>query len=271
MLSARTAKPPPAMAHHARLPAARVGGSAAQRGLGLVEIMVALALGLFLIGSGAALVLGQLRDQRQLLLESRLRQDLRAVADLIVRDLKRAGHWGAAQDGLWHPEGGAPAVNPYAGTSPAAGTTAASLGYAYSRDAHEDHVVSNTERFGVRLNPNTRALELRLAGAALLPATGDQWQALTDPALVRITRWQVTVQDRRLDLLHHCAVPTCPSGGGTGAAGTAPCPPRLLQHLALIELDAADARDPRVRTQWSTRVRLRNDVLQGACPAAPGS
>ena len=239
-------------------------------GLGLIEIMVALALGLFLIGSGATLVLGQLGDQRQLLLESRLRQDLRAVADLILRDLKRAGHWGAAQDGLWHPDGGAPAVNPYAGTSPPAGATATSLGYAYSRDPREDHAVASTERFGIRLNANTRALELRLAGAALLPATGDQWQALTDPALVRITRWQVTVQDRRVDLLGHCAVPTCPPDSAAGTAA-ATCPPRLLQHLALIELDAADARDPRVRTHLSTRVRLRNDVLQGACPAASGS
>lgn len=237
------------------------------QGLGLVEIMVALALGLFLIGSGATLVLSQLAGQRQLLLESRLHQDLRAVADLILRDLKRAGYDGAAQDSLWHPGGSTPTGNPYAGTSPAPGTTATSLGYAYSRDAREDHTVSSTERFGLRLNTSTRALELRLAGAALQPATSDNWQALTDPARVRITHWQVAVQDQRVDLLGQCGVPVCPAGGST-APGGATCPPRLLQRTALIELDAADARDPSVRTHLRQRVRLRNDLLEGACPAA---
>lgn len=228
-------------------------------GLGLIEILVAIAIGLFLVASGATLVLNQLAEQRRLLLESRLNQDLRAVADLIARDLKRSGYWGAAQDGVWRGDDTAPAANPYIGVYPATGS-AALLGYAYSRDTTEDNAVANQERFGLRLNANTQALELRLGGAAIAPASGDQWQALTDPSLTRITRWAVQTQTRPVDLLAHCANPACP-------AGSTNCPPRLLQRTVSIELDATDSRDTNVRFSLRSRVNLRNDELQGACPA----
>ena len=240
-----TAQPLPRLAH----------------GLGLIEIMVSIAIGLFLVASGAMLVLHQLAEQRRLLLESRLNQDLRAVADLITRDLKRSGYWGAAQDGVWRGDGTAPAANPYVGVFPATGG-AALLGYAYSRDATEDHTVASQERFGLRLNANTQALELRLGGAAITPASSDQWQALTDPSLTRITRWAVQTQTRSVDLLAHCANPVCAAG-----ASAASCPPRLLQRTVSIELDAADSRDASVRFSLRSRVNLRNDELQGACPA----
>ncbi len=230
-------------------------------GLGLIEILVSIAIGLFLVASGATLVLNQLAEQRRLLLESRLNQDLRAVADLITRDLKRAGYWGAAQNGVWRGDDTAPAANPYVGVHPTVGA-ATLLGYAYSRDTTEDDTVASQERFGLRLNANTQALELRLGGAAITPASGDQWQALTDPSLTRITRWAVQTQTRTVDLLAYCANPACAAG-----ASAASCPPRLLQRTVSIELDATDSRDANVRFSLRSRLNLRNDELQGACPA----
>ena len=66
----------------------------ALRGLTLVELLVGLALALLVAAGGAALLTSQLREHRALVLESRLMQDLRTAADLIARDLRRAGHWG---------------------------------------------------------------------------------------------------------------------------------------------------------------------------------
>ena len=68
-----------------------------QRGLSLVELLVGLALGLLVVAGGAALLARQhLREHRALLLEARLMQDLRTAADLVARDLRRAGYWGDA-------------------------------------------------------------------------------------------------------------------------------------------------------------------------------
>lgn len=228
-------------------------------GLSLIEIMVAIALGLFLVASVAALVVGQLAEQRRLLLESRLNQDLRATADLIVRDLRRAGHWGSAERGVWTGGPAAPAANPYAGLHPGADTAAASLGYSYSRDTTEDQASSNAEKFGFRINANTQAFELRLAGNDIAPGVGDQWQALTDPGLLRITRWQVRHESRSVSLLGHCANPVCPTGSST-------CPPTARLRQVHIVLDAVDTRDSSVQRSLVTRVRLRNDEVSGACP-----
>lgn len=232
-----------------------------QTGLGLIEIMVAIALGLFLVASVAALVVGQLAEQRRLLLESRLSQDLRATADLIVRDLRRAGHWGSAERGVWSGGTAAPEVNPYAGLHPGAGSSATSLGYSYSRDISEDQISSSNEKFGFRLNTNTRAFELRMAGNEIVPGSGDQWQPLTDPNLLRITRWQVRHESQVVSLLGHCAQPVCPTGSST-------CPPTARLRQIHIELDAADTRDSSVQRSLVTRVRLRNDEVSGACPGA---
>ncbi|MEY8878424.1 MAG: PilW family protein [Leptothrix sp. (in: b-proteobacteria)] len=233
------------------------------RGLGLVEILVAIALGLFVTASVATLVVSQLNEQRLLLQEARLGQDLRATVDLIARDLKRAGHWGSAERGIWSGQSGAPPANPYAGLHPAAGTAATtaatSLGYRYSRDVSENQVADSNEAFGFRINANTNAFELRLAGNAVVPGTGDQWQALTDPALLRITRWQVQHELRSVSLLSHCAEPTCPASSTT-------CPPVWQRHVVRIDLEARDARDASVRRSLATEVLLRNDEVSGSCP-----
>jgi type IV pilus assembly protein PilW len=232
-----------------------------QNGLGLIEIMVAIALGLFLVASVAALVVGQLAEQRRLLLESRLNQDLRATADLIVRDLRRAGHWGSAERGVWSGGAVVPQSNPYAGLHPGAGISAASLGYSYSRDISEDQASSSNEKFGFRVNANTQAFELRMGGNNLVPGNGDQWQPLTDPSLLRITRWQVRHESQAVSLIGHCAGQVCPTGSST-------CPPTWWLRQVHIELEASDARDSSVRRSLVTQVRLRNDEVSGACPGA---
>ena len=61
------------------------------RGMGIVELLVGLALGLFVVSGGLMLLAGFTDENRRLLLETRLTQDLRAASDLVTRDLRRAG------------------------------------------------------------------------------------------------------------------------------------------------------------------------------------
>ncbi|MES1161637.1 MAG: prepilin-type N-terminal cleavage/methylation domain-containing protein, partial [Rhizobacter sp.] len=64
-----------------------------QHGLSLIELMIGVAIALFIAVAGSTLLVGHLRENRALLLEARLTQDLRTAADLITRDLRRAGYW----------------------------------------------------------------------------------------------------------------------------------------------------------------------------------
>ena len=71
-----------------------------QRGLSLVEMMVGLTVGLFITGAALLAAVNATGENRRLMLEARLLQDLRATMDLVTRSLRRAGYWGNAQAGL---------------------------------------------------------------------------------------------------------------------------------------------------------------------------
>lgn len=220
------------------------------RGLSLVELMIGLALSLFMLSSGIALLSSHLHENSALIIEARLMQDLHAASAAVGRDLRRAGHWGQAGAGLWQPE--APARgNPYQALPLAAGP-ADTVTLSYSRDRSENHQLDANESFGFRL---------RGQGIDLLLGEGN-WQALTDPGTVLVTRFQLTP--------HHDEVPAslpceraCPDPAPPGEV----CPPRLQLRQYTLSLAGRSALDPRVERSLETTVRVRNDALIGRCPA----
>ena len=217
-----------------------------QRGLSLVELLVGVAIALFIAAAGATLLAGSLRENRALLLEARLMQDLRAAADIVTRDLRRAGHWGAATDGVWSVGASGVAVNPYVAMAPtAAASDAVSL--RYSRDATENNNVDSNEQFGFRLRSG--AIEIQLGAA--------NWQALTDVGTLVVTEFGVTPGVQTIDLGSFCATP-CPPASAT-------CPPhQQVRSLALV-ISGRLVADATVTRSVRSELRLRNDVLVGAC------
>lgn len=230
------------------------------RGWSLVELMLAIGLGLLLLTMGLHLMSGHVEEQRRLLLESRLTQDLRVAIELISRDVRRSGHWGDVSGGVWDADRPTAtlAVNPYRGAVLNGPAAAPWLGYSYSRDLTEDGVNSNQEKFGLRLNPATQVIEWRLSGSAIAPDERDHWQTLTDPALMHVTRLSIQLDAVRQSLLAQCPNAVC--------SGQADCPPERVQRRVRVEIDAQDARDSRVQHRQSTEARLRNDEVVGACP-----
>ena len=222
-----------------------------QRGLSLVELMLGMAIGLFIVAAAVTLLGSQLRENRSLLLEARLMQDLRSAADLIGRDLRRAGHWGAAADGVWAAGASGVAPNPYTALAPlAAASDAAS--FRYSRDAVENHRVDSNEQFGYRLRAGVVEIEL-----------GDgNWQALTDAGTLSVTEFSVTPTLQTLDLGRFCARP-CAAGA---VAGTSTCPPTQQLRSLALRLTARLLAEPTVSRSLRSEVRLRNDSITGACP-----
>lgn len=63
---------------------------AARRGFSLVELMVALVVGLVVIGAVLALVVSIMKSNRETLQATRLNQELRATLAVIANDLRRA-------------------------------------------------------------------------------------------------------------------------------------------------------------------------------------
>ncbi len=217
-----------------------------QRGLSMVELLVGVAIALFAAAAGATLLAGHLREHRALLLEARLMQDLRSTADLVTRDLRRAGHWGAASDGVWSVGASGVAANPYLALTPATAASDA-VSFRYSRDATENNSVDANEQFGFRLRNG--AIELQLGAG--------NWQALTDTASLTITQFSVTPTVQDISLEGFCATP-CP-------AGSASCPPHQQVRSLAVVLGGRLVADPAVTRSVRSEVRLRNDTVVGAC------
>ncbi len=216
-----------------------------QRGLSLVEMMVGLAVGLLVVAGATMVVTTQLGDSRRLLLETQLQQDLRASADIITRDLRRAGAWNdAARTSLWSPTA-APQVNPFTATTPASGETASQVDYQYARQG------SPTTTYGFRLND----------AGVLQSLLGNTWQDLTDARVMTVTTFDVTARDGPAQQTP--CPKLCP---GLPAPATA-CWPAVTVREFVIDITAQSVADPAVQRSLSTAVRVRNDVVTGACPA----
>ncbi len=219
----------------------------------LVELMVSLAIGLFLVAIGTTLLVAQLRENRGLLIEARLMQDLRTAADLMARDLRREGYWGSATAGIWTPGTGRTlSPNPYQPAAPATAASDATV-LRYSRDAVENGSVDSNEQFGYRLHGG--AIELQLGAG--------NWQAITDAGTLTVTGLQIMPELQDIALADACSQPCPPAAGGSGT-----CPPHQTIRNIAVTLVAHAVADPRVVRSLRSRARVRNDAVVGACPAA---
>jgi prepilin peptidase dependent protein B len=223
-------------------------GSRGQRGLSMVELMVGVAVGLFVVAGATMVVSNQLGDNRRLMLETQIQQDLRAAADVIAKDIRRSGHWDDAKTGVWHP--GATSVppnntntgltHPDSDTQPLLPNVAASgVQFRYTREGVIQHA-------GFRL----------LNGTIQMQISPNNWQALTDASTLRITKFEVELNSR--DIALACFSP----------CGAAPfCPPTQTVRDITVVIEGAAVHDASVRRGAQSNARLRNDVIQGACPA----
>ena len=217
-----------------------------QRGMSMVELLVGCAVALLVAATASAVVVAQLRESRLLMAGTRLDQDLRSVAGIIARDLRRAGYWNEAAAGVAS-DGAAVPANPY---GPAPSTTAYdTVGLSFSRDLAPGAGVDDSERFGFRLRSG--ALQMQLGAA--------NWQTLTDTGVLVVTSFTVTPRVDEISLDDFCEQP-CP-------ASSTSCPPRQLVRSFELSLTARSAVDAHMVRALRTGVRVRNDAVSGSCEA----
>ncbi len=237
-------------------PLHRRAGRLRQRGISLVELMVGVTIGLFILAAATLVVTSQLGDNRRMLLDAQLQQDMRATVDIAVRDLRRAGYWGRAWSSVWSESVTAALVNPYATVTASQNTrTGDSIVYDRSTDEEDaqigtdNNAVDSDERVGFRHNPSAGTVEMRIGE--------DNWQTLTDASVMNVTRFDIVYTSRAVPLPCGTQCPTGPLG----------CPLDLLVRDASIVLSAQARHDASVKRSVRSDVRLRNDVLieRGAC------
>ncbi|MDC8784478.1 PilW family protein [Roseateles koreensis] len=233
-----------------------------QLGLSLVELMVGITVGMIVVAGASMMLTQQLNEHRRLVLETQVQQDLRAAADLMLRELRRGGAHAMAENMVWVPAATAagPITNDYASqTSVAQAQNEVDYSYSVSDSRvggtplyPEDNVSSSNEHFGFRLDGQTLQFKQGNGNA------GGNWQALTDPATLLITAFTVQPNIQNLSLQDMCEK-TCP-------VVTATCPPQLLVKRFDITLTGVAAHDANVVRTLRVSSKMRNDEVIGACP-----
>nr|WP_316639369.1 prepilin-type N-terminal cleavage/methylation domain-containing protein [uncultured Roseateles sp.] len=221
-----------------------LGGRVRQAGLSIVEMMVGLAIGLIVVAGASQIVVSQLNENRKLLVELQLQQDLRAAADIITRELRRAGAWNAAETGLWYPgAASAPATNAFREVSPT--VTATEVDYLYKRFDGD-----NGGPYGFKLEEGK--IKTRF---------GDAWQELTDGKSVRVTTFTVTQKSDAPLIL------PCPKFCSDAPNSTA-CWPTVTARAYEVSIAAQAVSDASVTRSIRTTVKLRNDLVGANALAA---
>ncbi len=215
----------------------------AQAGLSLVELMVGIAIGLVVVAGAVLVTTGQLGDNRRLLLETQLQQDLRATADIIARELRRAGSTNTGQAAVWSPGSAGAQRNVFATITPDA-TPASETNFSYRRSA------GAVGPYGFRLEGNVIKTQLAAAG----------WQDLTDGATMRVTAFTVTPLTGPEEQI------PCPR---PCADGTTACWPTVTVREYQVEITAQAVVDPTVTRSIDSLVRVRNDWVRFNDPVNP--
>ena len=221
---------------------------AAARGLSLVELMVGVAIGLFITAAAAMLVSTQLSGNRQLLVETQIQQDLRATADIVTRDLRRSSYAANADTFAALPDNTVPPLLSWARDIDIAAGEGDCSGIAATRAG--SNVVY---RYARGLDP---VFSVRLTGNVLQRRVGNGvWQPLTDANVLRVTQFCVAEPAAGAVLQEPVACPTlC-------ADGSSACWPKVAVRELRILIRGESATGTRVVRQIESSVRVRNDFV----------
>lgn len=234
---------------------------ALQAGLSIVELMVGVAISLIIVAGGLSLLANFTSENRRLLLETRLNQDLRAAMDVVTRDLRRAGYWQGSTAGIWVNGGpNVPAQSAYrnfydsacnavslGASAPSPAASAAYVCYAVAQDANNAvDLTTRAELFGFHLT----------SGVLYAVIDGGTQQALTDSGTITITNFVVTPSNQIAPMSGYCKI-TC----------TVNCPRVIVREFEVV-LRGISPSDPTIQRQLRSNVRVRNDYYDGQCPTS---
>ena len=110
------------------------------KGFTLIELMLALVLGLIVVGGAFSMYIASIRSSVDVNNSARLNYDLDFAMQFMINDIRRAGYWGNAGSGS------DASANPFTTIDTSTATC-----ILYSYDADSDGTANNTEFYGFRL------------------------------------------------------------------------------------------------------------------------
>lgn len=242
----------------------------AQHGLGLVELMVGITVGLIVSAGASMVAVNQINEHRRLMLETQIQQDLRTAADMLQQDLRRAGFRGLTELGVWAPPSAvgtaaelpamAASANPYSAVDREESPTGLTFTYMYARYSGGGLYGANTprdaEHFGFKWDKSNKTLYLMVGMIDGRP----NWQPITDPDTVRITDFDIDFISPQMTGVGDFCDKEC------GTATTPACPVHEVRQVKFTIVGEA-RHDSNVKRTLSGVERLRADSISGACPA----
>lgn len=216
-----------------------------QRGLSLVEMMVGVTIGLFVVAAASVLMVSQLGENRRLLLETQVQQDLRATADIITRDLRRAGYNLNSLNNVWLAD--QPLQLPTESFWGPLSFTATSVDYRYTRASEQTFQLSLVNRTIYR----------KIGSAPAQPLTDSNTLRIENEAGHANSGFSVVLEPVAAVTLA-CPRLCTPAGGG---APDQSCWPTLNVRDLVITIEGRAASDPSVFRRFESRVRVRNDEV----------
>lgn len=207
-------------------------------GFSLVELMIALVVGLIVLGAVLTFTVTMLRSYSENIRSTRLTQELRTSMNLISRELRRAGFDSASVTRVLTPS------NP--SNFNTITDTGSSVAYQYDRgDGGWGGVPATTESRGIRLSAGTVQM-----------SAGSGWVDVTDPSVVEVTAFVPTLID----------TPFCSEIGKT--EDTTVTPPKVTYQLAqgsvrqlTLCLKGRLVADPAIARQVTNTVRVRAEQV----------
>ena len=258
-----------------------------QSGVTMIEMMIGIVVGLIVLWGLSTVYVNTARGSRTNATANALNQDLRAVMDIMVGDIRRAGYWNTTVGG----------DNPFtavvafpAGTAPNAvrNLVVAANCVLYSYDASHAGGTAGTadagiDFFGFRLNGTVvQTLDPNAAVAVTSGgcATNAQWQNLTDDRAITVTALTFdTIGSQCLAYTKTTYNPndtttftTWPTTAGTGVACAAGASGAPVTYPALtntfvetrqvnITLSATSIVDPTLTRTLTETVTVRNNRI----------
>ena len=224
-------------------------------------MLVGVTISLFILAGAASVATSQVGDHRRLLLDAQVQQDLRLTMDLITRDLRRAAYWGRANNAIWSPSWTTSMGNPYTAFAPLNSSTGSTqVTFQRSTDevtgallASENNIVDAGEYGGFKYVEGSHTIEVLVSNG--------NWQTLTDPEMIKITQFAVRTSSQKVNV---------PCGAGPCSASNTVIGPggcKLVQVMrnATIEIAAEATNDSSIKRSLSSKVHLRNDLIEESC------
>jgi len=234
-----------------------------QKGVGLVELMVGMVIGLIIVAAAGSIYLTAMRGGADATRSAKLNMEFRGAMNTMVSEIRRAGyHFTATSSDT--------TANPFMqATTNLSIPSASCILFAY--DADQSGGSNSADFFGFKKNGD--AVSMRSGGTAPTTsdgcaASGDSWEKITDDNNVVVETLSFTNTVTTQDDMFQCwntstnlsETDSCIAGNAVyegAAAGT-----RLVETRSiLVALTGHHKADPLTKISLTQQVRVRNDKI----------